>query len=180
MTFVELILAPIWHAYDVIVQNRYVSAAQPGFHFLCARGHHCVCGSLSGGYSDENQIDKIISRLKLDIPPRERCARDSWQLLQSLMRRWLPLSDAVLGSCRTAGGVCLSVVDAHSDMAVELLPDPVTAQAQRMATLHRPLPDLSSSKYWSVDPDELIASERKMFVEVHCVAAARKQFVRGE
>eukprot|EP00743_Colponemidia_sp_Colp-15_P008611 GILK01009370.1.p1 GENE.GILK01009370.1~~GILK01009370.1.p1 ORF type:complete len:1052 (-),score=185.23 GILK01009370.1:177-3332(-) len=68
---------------------------------------------------NHDKVQKIVSVLNLDIPTRELNSngRDPKQLLQALMSRWLPVSSAVLG------------------MVVDLLPNPITAQANRMTKL---------------------------------------------
>jgi ribosome assembly protein 1 len=54
---------------------------------------------------------------KIVLPPREINPRDTRATLQAILRRWLPLSEAVLR------------------MIIRTVPDPVTAQRQRLFTL---------------------------------------------
>ncbi|KAG9134943.1 hypothetical protein Leryth_001247 [Lithospermum erythrorhizon] len=62
-------------------------------------------------------VEKVIKSFNLSIPPRELQNKDPKAVLQSVLSRWLPLADAVLG------------------MVVKHLPDPISAQAYRVSRL---------------------------------------------
>ncbi|VVA98625.1 unnamed protein product [Arabis nemorensis] len=87
--FVQFVLEPLWQVYEAALD--------------------------SGG--DRAFLEKVIKSFSLSIPPREFQNKDPKSVLQSVMSRWLPLSDAVLS------------------MAVKHLPDPIAAQAYRIPRL---------------------------------------------
>ncbi|KAJ1378438.1 Translation elongation factor EFTu-like, domain 2 [Sesbania bispinosa] len=85
--FVQFVLEPLWQVYQ---------------------------GALEG---DRGLLDKVIRSFNLQVPARELQNKDAKVVLQAVMSRWLPVSDAILS------------------MAVKCLPDPVTAQAFRISRL---------------------------------------------
>nr|KYP40710.1 Elongation factor 2 [Cajanus cajan] len=85
--FVQFVLEPLWQVYQ---------------------------GALDG---DKGLVEKVVRSFSLSVPPRELQNKDVKVVLQAVMSRWLPLSDAVLG------------------MVVRCLPDPVVAQAYRISRL---------------------------------------------
>ncbi|XP_010490053.1 PREDICTED: elongation factor-like GTPase 1 [Camelina sativa] len=87
--FVQFVLEPLWQVYE--------AALDPG--------------------GDRAVLEKVIKSFNLSIPPRELQNKDPKNVLQSVMSRWLPLSDAVLS------------------MAVKHLPDPIAAQGYRIPRL---------------------------------------------
>ncbi|KAL0742836.1 hypothetical protein Bca4012_084349 [Brassica carinata] len=87
--FVQFVLEPLWQVYE--------AALDPG--------------------GDKAVLEKVIKSFNLSIPLRELQNKDPKNFLQSLMSRWLPLSDAVLS------------------MAVKHLPDPIAAQSYRIPRL---------------------------------------------
>ncbi|KAH1235369.1 Elongation factor-like GTPase 1 [Glycine max] len=85
--FVQFVLEPLWQVYQ---------------------------GALEG---DKGLVEKVIRTFSLSVPQRELQNKDVKVVLQAVMSRWLPLSEAVLS------------------MVVRCLPDPVTAQAFRISRL---------------------------------------------
>ena len=85
--FVQFVLEPLWQVYQ---------------------------GALEG---DKGLVEKVIRSFSLSVPPRELQNKDVKVVLQAVMSRWLPLSEAVLS------------------MVVRCLPDPVAAQAFRISRL---------------------------------------------
>ncbi|KAL5065391.1 hypothetical protein RYX36_027128 [Vicia faba] len=85
--FVQFVLEPLWQVYQ---------------------------GALGG---DKGLVEKVIKSFNLQIPARELQNRDSKVVLQAVMSRWLPLSDAILS------------------MVVKCMPDPVAAQGSRISRL---------------------------------------------
>ncbi|KAI5659288.1 hypothetical protein M9H77_28081 [Catharanthus roseus] len=69
------------------------------------------------GDDDRGIIAKVIKSFNLSIPPRELQNKDPKAVLQAVMNRWLPMSDAILS------------------MVVKHIPDPVTAQSLRISRL---------------------------------------------
>jgi len=55
-------------------------------------------------------IDKIVTLLELNVPPRELASNDKQVIRRAIMGTWLPVSSAVLG------------------LVVEHLPNPIEAQ----------------------------------------------------
>ncbi|GJZ17556.1 elongation factor-like GTPase 1 [Tanacetum coccineum] len=66
---------------------------------------------------DKRILEKLIKSFNLSVPPRELQNKDPKFVLQSVMSRWLPLSDAILS------------------MVVKHIPDPVNAQSFRISRL---------------------------------------------
>ncbi|XP_078441781.1 ribosomal protein S5/Elongation factor G/III/V family protein [Wolffia australiana] len=66
---------------------------------------------------DREKLEKVIQGLNLSVPVRELQNKDPRLVLQAVMSRWLPLSEAVLS------------------MVVDNLPDPVAAQSLRISRL---------------------------------------------
>ncbi|EXB63373.1 Elongation factor Tu GTP-binding domain-containing protein 1 [Morus notabilis] len=62
-------------------------------------------------------LEKVIKLFNLNVPPRELQNKDPKVVLQAVMSRWLPLSNAILS------------------MVVKCMPDPITAQAFRISRL---------------------------------------------
>ncbi|KAJ8750364.1 hypothetical protein K2173_014279 [Erythroxylum novogranatense] len=87
--FVEHVLEPLWRVYQ--------SALQP--------------------HTNKDILDKVIKSFNLSVPPRELQNKDPKAVLQAVMSRWLPLSDAILS------------------MVVKCMPDPLVAQSFRIARL---------------------------------------------
>ncbi|KAF5738332.1 Ribosomal protein S5/Elongation factor G/III/V family protein [Tripterygium wilfordii] len=87
--FVQFVLEPLWQVY------------------------------LSASEADGNKglLEKVIKSFNLSIPPRELQNKDPKAVLQSVMSRWLPLSDAILS------------------MVVKCMPDPIAAQSSRITRL---------------------------------------------
>ncbi|WJX96118.1 hypothetical protein P8452_77364 [Trifolium repens] len=85
--FVQFVLEPLWQVYQ---------------------------GALEG---DKGLIEKVIKSFHLQVPARELQNKDSKVVLQAVMSRWLPLSDAILS------------------MVVKCMPDPIAAQGSRISRL---------------------------------------------
>lgn len=87
--FVQFVLEPLWKVYDVAVQ----------------------------GKDGAEKLNKMITSMNLTIPARDLQQKDPKLVLQAVMSRWLPLSEAVLS------------------MVVECLPDPASAMPERVERL---------------------------------------------
>lgn len=87
--FVQCVLKPLWQVYQ--------GALEPD--------------------GDKGMIEKVMKRFDLKVPQRELQNKDPKAVLQAVMSRWLPLSDAILS------------------MVVRCMPDPVTAQSYRISRL---------------------------------------------
>ncbi|KAE8657296.1 putative DUF26 domain-containing protein 2 precursor [Hibiscus syriacus] len=87
--FVQFVLEPLWQVYH--------AALEPD--------------------GDKGTLEKVIKSFYLSIPPRELQNKDPKILLQAVMSRWLPLSNAVLS------------------MVVKCMPDPISAQSLRISRL---------------------------------------------
>lgn len=87
--FVQFVLEPLWQVYQAAVEED----------------------------GDRGMLEKVIKSFNLSIPPRELQNKDPKFVLQSVMSRWLPLSDTILS------------------MAVKHMPDPVSAQSFRISRL---------------------------------------------
>ncbi|OMO98297.1 hypothetical protein COLO4_14020 [Corchorus olitorius] len=87
--FVQFVLEPLWEVYK--------AALEPD--------------------GDKGMLEKVIKTFNLSVPPRELQNKDPKILLQAIMSRWLPLSDAVLS------------------MVVKCMPDPIAAQSLRISRL---------------------------------------------
>lgn len=66
------------------------------------------------GSSGQEMLNKIIKSMNLSIPARDLQHKDPKVVLQAVMSRWLPLADAVFS------------------MVLDTLPDPISAQAERI------------------------------------------------
>lgn len=87
--FVNFILKPIWSVYQALMPQR-----------------------------NEEQIQKIVSSLKIDLPQRDlRDTNSPGQVVANILSKWLPLSNAVL------------------NMVVNKLPNPIDAQKERIPYL---------------------------------------------
>lgn len=86
--FVHFILKQLWQVYQTVGKN-----------------------------GDCELLQKVVKSFNLSIPPRELQNRDPRAVLQSVMSRWLPLSDTVLS------------------MVVECIPDPIASQSFRISRL---------------------------------------------
>ena len=71
--FVQLVLEPIWQAYDATV-------------------------GINGGRGDPALLEKITKSLSINLPAHIARSRDSKAILQSVFSSWLPLSTALLVS----------------------------------------------------------------------------------
>ncbi|XP_060966160.1 uncharacterized protein LOC133034788 [Cannabis sativa] len=87
--FVQFVLEPLWQVYQAALDTD----------------------------GDKKMLEKVIKSFNLSVPPRELQNKDPKIVLQSVMSRWLPLSEAVLS------------------MVVKCMPDPITAQAFRIPRL---------------------------------------------
>ncbi|KAK7255903.1 hypothetical protein RIF29_29331 [Crotalaria pallida] len=86
--FVQFVLEPLWQVYQ---------------------------GALEG--KELGLVEKVVKAFNLSVPARELQNKDPKVVLQAVMSRWLPLSDAVLS------------------MVVNCMPDPIAAQAFRVSRL---------------------------------------------
>ncbi|KAK4358512.1 hypothetical protein RND71_020741 [Anisodus tanguticus] len=87
--FVQFVLEPLWQVYQAAVESD----------------------------GDKGMLEKVIKSFNLSIPPRELQNKDPKYVLQSVMSRWLPLSDTILS------------------MVVKYMPDPISAQSFRISRL---------------------------------------------
>lgn len=87
--FVQFVLEPLWQVYQ--------SALEPD--------------------GNKGLLEKVIKSFNLNVPPRELLNKDPKAVLQSVMSRWLPLSDAILS------------------MVVKCMPDPIASQSFRISRL---------------------------------------------
>lgn len=87
--FVKFVLEPLWQVYQASLE---------------------VDG-------DKEILKKVIEKFNLSVPPRELQNKDPKLVLQAVMCRWLPLSDAILS------------------MVVKYMPDPRVAQSFRISRL---------------------------------------------
>ncbi|KAL3830808.1 hypothetical protein ACJIZ3_019610 [Penstemon smallii] len=87
--FVQFILEPLWQVYQTTLE----------------------------GHVDRVMLDKVVKSFNLSIPSRELQNKDPKAVLQSVMTRWLPLSDAILS------------------MVVKCIPNPAAAQSYRVSRL---------------------------------------------
>lgn len=88
--FVQFVLEPLWQVYQAAV--------------LETDGNRGI-------------LEKVVKSFNLSIPPRELQNKDPKAVLQSVMSRWLPLSDAIVS------------------MVVKYLPNPIAAQSFRVSRL---------------------------------------------
>ncbi|OVA03255.1 Translation elongation factor EFG [Macleaya cordata] len=96
--FVQFVLEPLWQVYQ--------AAFEPD--------------------GDKVVLQKVIKSFNLSVPPRELQNKEQKIVVQAVMSRWLPLSDAILS------------------MVVKCMPDPVMAQSVRISRL---LPKREVLKY---------------------------------
>ncbi|RZC57071.1 hypothetical protein C5167_004372 [Papaver somniferum] len=87
--FVQFVLEPLWQVYQ--------AAYEPD--------------------GDKAVLGKVINSFHLSVPPRELENKDKKIVVQAIMSRWLPLSEAILS------------------MVVKCMPDPVAAQSVRITRL---------------------------------------------
>ena len=87
--FVQFVLEPLWQVYQVALD----------------------------GEGDKGVLEKVIKSFNLSVPARELQNKDPKAVLQSVMSRWLPLSEAILS------------------MVVKCMPDPIAAQSFRVSRL---------------------------------------------
>ncbi|KAL8218366.1 hypothetical protein R6Q57_021739 [Mikania cordata] len=87
--FVQFVLEPLWQVYEAVLDTN----------------------------GDKKILEKLIKSFNLSVPPRELQNKDPKAVLQSVMSRWLPLSDAILS------------------MVIKHMPDPVSAQSFRVSRL---------------------------------------------
>lgn len=87
--FVQFVLEPLWQVYQVALD----------------------------GEGDKGVLEKVIKSFNLSVPTRELQNKDPKVVLQSVMSRWLPLSEAILS------------------MVVKCMPDPIAAQSFRVSRL---------------------------------------------
>ncbi|KAL4611467.1 hypothetical protein ACB092_08G125700 [Castanea dentata] len=87
--FVQFVLEPLWQVYQVALD----------------------------GEGDKGVLEKVIKSFNLSVPARELQNKDPKVVLQSVMSRWLPLSEAILS------------------MVVKCMPDPIVAQSFRVSRL---------------------------------------------
>lgn len=133
--FVQFVLEPLWQVYQAAL----------------------------GDDGDRGMLEKVIKSFNLKIPPRELLNKDPKAVLQSVMSRWLPLSDAVL------------------NMVVNCMPNPITAQSFRIARLipKREIIDNGSESALSLAEAELVRNSVEICdssPEAPCVAFVSKMF----
>ncbi|KVI05112.1 elongation factor-like GTPase 1 [Cynara cardunculus var. scolymus] len=87
--FVQFVLEPLWQVYEAALETN----------------------------GDKGILEKLIKSFNLSVPNRELQNKDPKSVLQSVMSRWLPLSDAILS------------------MVVKHIPDPISAQSFRVSRL---------------------------------------------
>ncbi|KAK9116001.1 hypothetical protein Sjap_014948 [Stephania japonica] len=88
--FVQFVLEPLWQVYE---------------------------GALESDGDNKVMLEKVIRSFNLSVPARELQNKDSKVLLQAVLSRWLPLSEAILS------------------MVVKCMPDPIEAQSIRIERL---------------------------------------------
>ena len=102
--FATMVLEPIWQLYSTAVTQ-----------------------------ADPEKAAKMAQRgMDVELPPREVNKREPRATLQAIMRKWLPLADAVLR------------------MIVRCVPAPTEAQRKRFSTLVAPLPSLQGAELTAV------------------------------
>lgn len=94
--FASMVLDPIWKVYELAIINQ----------------------------SPDKAAKMALNKLKVEIPPREINPRDPRATVQSIFRRWMPLSDAILR------------------MVVRNMPSPIEAQKNRLFTLLPGVPEV--------------------------------------
>ncbi|GMJ00303.1 hypothetical protein like AT3G22980 [Hibiscus trionum] len=132
--FVQFVLEPLWQVYH--------AALEPD--------------------GDKGTLQKVIKSFNLSIPPRELKNKDPKILLQAVMSRWLPLSDAVLS------------------MVVKCMPDPISAQSLRISRLlpKREILDKEADSHVLAEADLVRKSVEACdsSLEAPCVAFVSKMF----
>eukprot|EP00163_Fabomonas_tropica_P023633 TRINITY_DN41018_c0_g1_i1.p1 TRINITY_DN41018_c0_g1~~TRINITY_DN41018_c0_g1_i1.p1 ORF type:complete len:1148 (-),score=244.21 TRINITY_DN41018_c0_g1_i1:11-3049(-) len=101
--FVQLVLETLYRVYNAVLENH------------------------------NEELDKIMQTLSIKIPSRDLKHKDRRVTLQSVMGRWLPLSEAVLA------------------MVVEQVPSPVQAQSERMSMLWPHLQNKTEAEYTELE-----------------------------
>lgn len=132
--FVQFVLEPLWQVYQVALEPE----------------------------RDRSVVEKVVKKFNLSVPQRELQNKDPKVVLQAVMSRWLPLSDAILS------------------MVVRCVPDPIAAQSLRISRLLPKREILDNA----VDPTLLAEAEHvRRSVEVcdsspkaPCVAFVSKMF----
>ncbi|KAM7257836.1 hypothetical protein ACFE04_013577 [Oxalis oulophora] len=117
--FVQLVLEPLWQVYNAALDG------------------------------DKGMLDKVIKMFNLSILPRELQNKDPKIVLQAIMSKWLPLSNAILS------------------MVVKCIPDPSAAQSFRISRL---LPKREILDNDQIDPAVLSEAQlvRKTVEECDC------------
>nr|GEV50737.1 elongation factor-like GTPase 1 [Tanacetum cinerariifolium] len=117
--FVQFVLEPLWQVYEAALDTN----------------------------GDKGILEKLIKSFNLSVPPRELQNQDPKFVLQSVMSRWLPLSDAILS------------------MVVKHMPDPVTAQPFRISRLlpKREILDTDVAKSGVIAEAELVRKSVEAF-----------------
>lgn len=133
--FVQFVLEPLWQVYGAALDT----------------------------HGDKGILEKLIKSFNLSVPPRELQNKDPKFVLQSVMSRWLPLSDAILS------------------MVVKHIPDPVTAQSFRISRLlpKREILDSDVGKSDVIAEAELVRKSVEACdsrPEAPCVAFVSKMF----
>lgn len=132
--FVQFVLEPLWQVYQ--------AALEPD--------------------GEKGMLEKVIKSFNLAVPSRELQHKDPKVVLQAVMSRWLPLSEAILS------------------MVVKHMPDPIAAQSIRISRLLPKREFLDNN----VSPDVLTEAERaRKCVEIcdsnaeaPCIAFVSKMF----
>ncbi|KAL9238672.1 hypothetical protein vseg_013064 [Gypsophila vaccaria] len=87
--FVQFVLEPLWQVYHAAIDPQ----------------------------GDKTMLEKVIKNFNLFVPPRELQNKDPKAVLQSVLSRWLPLSNTIMS------------------MVVRCMPDPIEAQSFRISRL---------------------------------------------
>lgn len=132
--FVQFVLEPLWQVYQAALE---------------ADG-------------EKGMLEKVIKSFNLAVPARELQHKDPKVVLQAVMSRWLPLSEAILS------------------MVVKCMPDPIAAQSIRISRLLPKREFLDSD----VGSDVLAEAERvrkcveicDSSAEAPCIAFVSKMF----
>ncbi|CAM9562452.1 unnamed protein product [Chrysoparadoxa australica] len=98
--FVTMILEPIWQLYSK--------------------------AGMTGGKMEREKVEQMALALQVAAPVRELQSADPRVVVQSVMRRWLPVAEAVLDMVVE---LCPSPIDAQGLRRSILMPDPVSSQA---------------------------------------------------
>lgn len=119
--FVQFVLEPLWQVYQGALQGD------------------------DGEKGGKKLLDKVIKSFNLSVPIRELQNKDPKVVLQAVVSRWLPLSDAILS------------------MVVKCMPDPIVAQAFRVSRL------LPKREVVVVDVDADNGNDRRVVEEAELV-----------